>query len=300
MSSLEQPGEVSAAMRAGIVIGYAGLIVVNGIFGSGAFGVPTNEVISAAYPSAVTPAGFTFAVWGPIFLLQSGGTLFIAAGGAPAASAAIAPAWLAGWAAEIAWQLVFAQAPIPAVSATPSARLAVLAPASALLLLAQGSMLVAAFRLRNALLLHPSASPIAVSMLLALPTGLNAAWLAAASGIGLTLVAQVTPALDMLGTPRGGAALLGLVVAAGAGIAASLGRSPATLGLGLGYAAATAWACFGMTKGTSPTVVKSVADIGVLVAVLSGIMALVLALASHFGIGAKKDDNGTRFIALEQ
>ena len=46
-----------------------------------------------------------------------------------------------------------------------------------------------------------------------------------------------------------------------------LGRSAA---LGLGYGAATCWACFGMTKGDSPQVVKDVATYGgYLVAVVS-------------------------------
>jgi len=289
MSSLEGPEEVSGAMRAGIALGYAGLLAVNGIYGAGAFGVPTNAVISAAYPSAVTPAGFTFAIWGPIFLLQMGGTLFIASGGAPAASAAVVPAWLAGWAAEVAWQLVFALAPLPAASATPSQRLAVLAPASVLLLAAYGSMLAAALRLRHALMSQPTSSPMAVSVLLALPTGLNAAWLAAASGIGFTLVAQVTPALKSLAKPQGGAVLLGVLVAASAGIAPMLGRTPRTLALGIGYAAATAWACFGMTKGDSPGAVKSVAEVGVKVAMLSGLGAIALASVSLFG-GISKSD----------
>mmetsp|Transcript_27642 Transcript_27642/g.76491 ORF Transcript_27642/g.76491 Transcript_27642/m.76491 type:complete len:292 (+) Transcript_27642:85-960(+) len=281
MSSIAHPDEVSAAMRAGIALGYGGLIAVNGIFGTGAFGVPTNQVLSAAYPSVVTPAGFTFAIWGPIFLLQMGGTVYIASGLGSAASIAIAPMWLSTWAAEVAWQLVFANVPIPPKQASESQRLLVLAPASVLLLTAYGSMLTAAFRLRQALTAHPAANSLAVSVLLAFPSGLNAGWLAAASGIGLTLVAQLTP-LQALAKPVGGATLLGFLVAAGAALAPTLGHTPSTLALGLGYATATAWACYGMTKGDSPDVVKSVAGIGVMVAIVSGGAALSVAFASYF------------------
>ena len=61
---------MSGQLRVAIAAGYAVLLAVNGIFGSGAFGVPTNAEVSDAYPTNVTPAGLTFAIWGPIFLLQ--------------------------------------------------------------------------------------------------------------------------------------------------------------------------------------------------------------------------------------
>ena len=64
---------MSGQMRVAIAAGYAVLLAVNGIFGSGAFGVPTNAEVSDAYPTNVTPAGLTFAIWGPIFLLQGCG-----------------------------------------------------------------------------------------------------------------------------------------------------------------------------------------------------------------------------------
>ena len=68
-----QSGPMSGQMRVAIAAGYAVLLAVNGIFGSGAFGVPTNAEVSDAYPTNVTPAGLTFAIWGPIFLLQGVG-----------------------------------------------------------------------------------------------------------------------------------------------------------------------------------------------------------------------------------
>ena len=68
---------MSGQLRVAIAAGYAVLLAVNGIFGSGAFGVPTNAEVSDAYPTNVTPAGLTFAIWGPIFLLQGVGCVEI-------------------------------------------------------------------------------------------------------------------------------------------------------------------------------------------------------------------------------
>ena len=46
---------LSGAWRLGLAAGYAALLAVNGVYGSGAFGVPTNADISGASPSPVTP-----------------------------------------------------------------------------------------------------------------------------------------------------------------------------------------------------------------------------------------------------
>ena len=111
------------------------LLAVNGIFGSGAFGVPTNADVSNAYPTNVTPAGLTFAIWGPIFLLQGAGTVLMAAGKAPMLGSTVAVPWLATWACEVGWQLVFAQSPMENGKATGTAgeRLAVFVPSCFLL-----------------------------------------------------------------------------------------------------------------------------------------------------------------------
>ena len=50
-----QSGPLSGSMRVAIAAGYTILLAVNGIFGSGAFGVPTNAEVSDAYPTNVTP-----------------------------------------------------------------------------------------------------------------------------------------------------------------------------------------------------------------------------------------------------
>ena len=225
-----------------VAAGYAVLLAVNGIFGSGAFGVPTNAEVSDAYPTNVTPAGsqrHDLPIWGPIFLLQGAGTVLMAAGKAPTLGAKVAPLWLTTWACECAWQLVFAHAPLEdgKATGTTAQKLAVFVPS---LLLAGG---FATMVKAGSLIKGGSA---AESLLIALPTGINAAWLAAATGIGFTLVAQNTA--PALASPEAGAVLLGGVVAGACyAVPTFLGRSAA---LGLGYGAATCWACFGMTRAT--------------------------------------------------
>ena len=241
-------------LRIGVPLGYAALLGVNGIFGSGAFGVPTNADISGAYPSPVTPAGFTFAIWGPIFALQGGGTWLVASGGAPALGEAVGVPWLATWFFECAWQLVFAQLPLPASSGSPSTRLGLLVPAAGLLLAAEASMLWAAKRV----VASASAATASERALLAVPTAINAAWLGAAAGIGVSLVAKELG--SPLGGPAGGAALLAAVVALAHVVL--LWSVASCRPFAVAHAAATCWACFGMTKGDAPDEVKTVATYG--------------------------------------
>lgn len=265
---------LSGAWRLGLAAGYAALLAVNGIYGSGAFGVPTNADISGAYPSPVTPAGFTFAIWGPIFLLQGGGTALVAAGRAPALGSAVAGPWLAGWCFECAWQLVFASLPIPASDGDTATKLGILVPAAALLLSAFSSFLVAAARVAEAY----GAASDAEKALLAAPTGINAAWLSAAAGIGLSLVLQL--AAPALAGPRGAAALLALVLALAGYVVPRFVKRDRAPALGLAYAGAACWACFGVTRGDVPDAVRYVAHYGGIVlavvaaAALSGSLAL--------------------------
>lgn len=254
MNADKHPPAKEARKQLKLVASYAALVGVNVVFGAGLFGVPTNKDISDAYPSVITPAGFTFAIWGPIFLLEGAGVAVMALTSNPVARRA-AGAWMGCWAAECVWQFVFAQAPIPASAASPATKLCVLIPAAALLFTAQGSMLRAAAQLRFA---PPEddcprtmawyASRAAGALFVDLPTGLNAGWLAAAAGIGTTLVAKNVPALSVVAEPRGGAMLLTAVSCAGALLSVVFGSKAKSMLVGVGYAAATAWACYGITK----------------------------------------------------
>jgi hypothetical protein len=48
--------------RATLLLGYGCLIAVNVASGMGKFG-PNNAVVSNAYPTAITPSGYAFAIW---------------------------------------------------------------------------------------------------------------------------------------------------------------------------------------------------------------------------------------------
>lgn len=262
----------SAPLAWKLGIGYAGLVAVNWASSAGKFGAD-NAKISGLYPTRVTPAGFTFAIWGPIFLLQGAGTYGMACGAVPTTVVdAVAPCWLGTWAAECAWQLVFCQLPLNPTAASTNQKLKLLAPAAGLLLTAQAGMVAAALRLRNSV--DETHSTVLRSILVDFPTGLNAGWLGAASGIGLSLVFQQIPALSELTTPKGSAFLVALVASAGSAAALTLG-SGHTPGIGVGFAGATSWACYGISKSsTAPPMVKRVARGFMFISALSGVSSL--------------------------
>mmetsp|Transcript_29087 Transcript_29087/g.66916 ORF Transcript_29087/g.66916 Transcript_29087/m.66916 type:complete len:298 (-) Transcript_29087:52-945(-) len=261
---------------------YVGLIAVNVLASSKWFGLPTNSDISAAYPASFTPAGFTFSIWGPIFLLEGAGTVAIACGAVPASTFnAIGLPWMATWACECLWQFVFFTAPIPADSVTERRRLLTLVPSAILLVSAYASMLTAGARLRMRLPSNaPWSSQIATVMLIDLPTGLNAGWLAAASGIGLTLVLQLT--VPSFATPKGGAVVVTGVSCLAVVVATVIGSSFRSLAVGLAYLAATAWACFGITRAEGVAdVIATAAGRGIWIAGVGGIVATMGAVANR-------------------
>jgi len=73
-SSLAPPP--SALRRATLLLGYGCLIAVNVASGMGKFG-PNNAVVSNAYPTAITPSGYAFAIWGIIFMLEAAGVIYL-------------------------------------------------------------------------------------------------------------------------------------------------------------------------------------------------------------------------------
>jgi hypothetical protein len=69
---------------------------------------------SNAYPTELRPAGFTFSIWGLIFLLQGGGTAIMMMNkGDPAVTSAVAAGWFATWMLQNLWVVVFLTAPVP-------------------------------------------------------------------------------------------------------------------------------------------------------------------------------------------
>mmetsp|Transcript_11038 Transcript_11038/g.25259 ORF Transcript_11038/g.25259 Transcript_11038/m.25259 type:complete len:295 (+) Transcript_11038:83-967(+) len=264
-------------------LSYAGLIAVNVVAGIGLFGLPTNGELSDDYPTHVTPAGFTFSIWGIIFTLQFAGVLAIACDRAPTtAVTAIAVPWVVTWLFECLWQFAFFTAPVPASSASDSRRLLTLLPAAVLLVTAYASMLSAGIRLRMRELEEGSGvCPQLISaVVIDLPTGINAGWLAAASGIGVTLVLQII--CPNFASEQGGANLVtGLSILA-AIVVVVVGSSLKSFFAGLGYAAVTAWACFGITRADEvPSVVEEAATRGIYIAAAAVVVAAAAAAVSY-------------------
>lgn len=83
--------------------------VVAWLSNAGVFG-PTNGAISDRYPTLIVAAGYAFAIWGPIFLLDViFATRQVFARGATPALARIRPLTAAGFALTSAWMIVFSR-----------------------------------------------------------------------------------------------------------------------------------------------------------------------------------------------
>ncbi len=60
----------SAVLRWSNVLAFILMVIVNGIAGSTTLiGGMTTADVSNAYPTLLTPAGYTFAIWGVIYVL---------------------------------------------------------------------------------------------------------------------------------------------------------------------------------------------------------------------------------------
>lgn len=243
------PTPPSATRRLLLLLGYGGLVAVNVASGMGAFG-PDNAVVSNAYPTAITPSGYAFAIWGIIFMLEGAGVAYLVLPSDMGSVRAItleavhAP-WLGMWMCQNLWQLVFSRTPlVPNPSYIAQGQIFV--PCCILLLGAWGCGVAACHRLtRGGVQSHTA------GVLVALPSAINAGWLSAASCIGIALVMQSIAggpeALNGTGAPHilAAAATTGAVVAlykCGAGY------------VGLGYAGAVAWALRAIYVNTSNSV----------------------------------------------
>ncbi len=96
----------SGAQRGALVLGYGALLAVNVASGMGVLG-PSNAVVSNAYPTAITPSGYAFAIWGVIFMLEGAGIFYGALpcsgpGSVRAVSMhAVHAPWLAMWTCQV-------------------------------------------------------------------------------------------------------------------------------------------------------------------------------------------------------
>ena len=229
LAALESSSNSSVSRRVALVLGFGSLISVNLASGLGVFG-PTNAVVSNSYPTSITPAGFAFAIWGVIFLLEGGGVVFVAL---PAAEGsvrnamlrAVSTPWLVMWTCQNLWQLVFSRTPLDTPSSIALGR--IFLPCSLLLLASFSAGLTSCRRINAA-----GVGNHAAGLLVALPAGLNTGWLSAASSIGLALVGQTLAG----GVDAFNATGLPLVLTGGATLSAlNALRVWGTGYLGLGY-----------------------------------------------------------------
>eukprot|EP00434_Breviolum_minutum_P004260 symbB.v1.2.003755.t1/scaffold207.1/size268535/2 len=213
-----------------------------------------NAQISKAYSSPVTPAGFAFSIWGPIFLLQGAGVFALLSDALPLESLrAVFPYWFGTWFWQNCWQITFVSLPLTDFENKKEKIFRLLLGCALQLLAAQSSMTVTGQQLRAL-----EESSLLRTALLDFPSGLNAGWLGAASGIGVSLALQHWPRGNWI-TPNRGAILLSTICGYGATVVLTLGQGN-SYGFGLGYSLATSWACFGLTKATTaPEVVRKVA-----------------------------------------
>lgn len=73
----------------------------------GKYGFKDNKQISEQYPTLVTPAGWAFIIWAPIFLLEGGSMVYQFYRVDPALIAA-SPYWCLGCVLQSAWTIAFA------------------------------------------------------------------------------------------------------------------------------------------------------------------------------------------------
>mmetsp|Transcript_21639 Transcript_21639/g.38206 ORF Transcript_21639/g.38206 Transcript_21639/m.38206 type:complete len:275 (+) Transcript_21639:257-1081(+) len=69
--------------------------------------VDDNKVVSDAYPVLVTPAGYAFSIWGPIFILELGFTIVQAFTASDPGFALAAPYWSAACVGQAIWAIAF-------------------------------------------------------------------------------------------------------------------------------------------------------------------------------------------------
>jgi len=163
---------------------------LTGIFG------PTNTTLSAKYQTLVTPAGWAFAIWGPIFIWEG---VFAVAQMLPSnrnrpVVDVITPWWLAACAFQIAWTFFFAQERIVG---------ALVCMLSILVCLLGG--ILSADRL-------PEIS-VKDFWLLRAPFSLHGGWIVAASAVNFSVLADY-----LRGSPE---VMLAVAIASFAGVAAN-------------------------------------------------------------------------------
>lgn len=102
----------------GNIVAYAGNAIMTYGIGVAAFGeafmkkygLRTNKEMSALYPTIITPKGWAFAIWGPIFVGEAAFTVYQAMAPQHAELLQrVSPYWQLACAGQAAWTVVFAR-----------------------------------------------------------------------------------------------------------------------------------------------------------------------------------------------
>jgi tryptophan-rich sensory protein len=78
------------------------------------FGAKSNKQISELYPTLITPAGWAFSIWGPIFLLEGASVIWMCIQtDHDEVLAAASPYWIMGCVLQAGWTVAFCFEKIP-------------------------------------------------------------------------------------------------------------------------------------------------------------------------------------------
>lgn len=247
--------------KVGAIAAYLAMVVMNALANTlPLFGRETGDV-SARYPSLFTPAPYTFAVWGVIYLALAGFCIYQALPRASAQIAGLRPLFVLSCLLNIGWLASWH---------------ALLIPLSEIVMIALLLTLIALYRRANA---WRGAASASVRWLVQLPLSLYLGWITVAT------VANTAITLLAVGVDGGSAAMaltaLVIVIAAGLGLLGVARRRDGVYALviawGLGGVAAARWSAGGM----GPLVVVAVACV------------ILLVLSTVWTVISRTGDQGT-------
>lgn len=233
-------------------------LIVNVASSQGWLGA-TNAEVSAKFKTVLTPQGWTFSIWGLIFLLQAAGTWYTISGSGydpdgykqRYVNGLYLP--LCGfWVSCSLWQFMFVQESVLCMM------LAACCILSGLICIGKGMMTL--YGLQNSFGIPDNAMLYFVYML---PTSVGTAWMAVASAVQI-LIALVTQFPDqiILG-------MLFLLVTAACGVWMLFRHKDTAFGLTL------LWAFVGIYEGTASGVIRHT-TVAAIVCLVLGVLASVL------------------------
>ena len=248
----ENFGMLAPGRRVTLLVAYALFILVNVVSQAGMFGLPTNGDISQDYPTPITPAPWTFSIWGVIFLHQGGGVVyaFLGPGGETGTATALGRVsvwWMCAWAASSLWQGLF-------LIQTPAGMIV-----SAIALIGIATFANVASAIAKTTSRHSRQQVVFI----ALPSSMYAGWTTLASAVGVLVVGSSLHASHsvMLGLSFGALAVVMAVV-----LYQIFGNKDEL------FAVPIVWGLIGVASGTSDVSIRIFANVGAVLILFCGIV----------------------------